>query len=154
MSELEVRIVRLEPMRVASVHGFGESPEGQALEKLIAWARPKGLLDDLEQHGVFGFNNPDPSPGSSNYGYEFWIVVGPDVGPEGEVSIKEFSGGLYAVTRCKGVSNIGKTWHQLGTWRENSKYKRAYHQWLEKPIGQIEVSPEELLLDLYCPIAE
>jgi hypothetical protein len=42
MSELEIRIVELEPMRVASVYGFGESPELQAWEKLIAWAGPKG----------------------------------------------------------------------------------------------------------------
>jgi DNA gyrase inhibitor GyrI len=156
MSELEVRIVRLEPMRVASVHGFGPSPERQAWEKLMAWAKPKGLLDDLERHRIFGFNNPNPSPGSPNYGYEFWIVVGPDVEPEGEVRVEEFSGGLYAVTRCKGVGNITRTWHQLGTWCENSKYKQGGHQWLEEHLGPLDTSLDEneLLLDLYCPIAE
>ena len=156
MSELKVWIERLEPMRVASVHGFDESPERHAWEKLRAWAKPKGLLDDLEQHRIFGFNNPDPSPGSPNYGYEFWIVVDPDVGPEGEVTIKEFSGGLYAVTRCKGVGNITETWHQLGTWCENSKYKPACHQWLEAHIGPVDTPQDEdkLLLELYCPIAE
>ncbi len=154
MSELEVRIVKLEPMRVASAHAFSASPEQEAWAKLLAWAKPKGLLDDRERHRIFGFNNPDPSPGSPNYGYEFWIIVGPDVEPEGEVGVKEFPGGLYAVTRCKGVSNITATWKQLVAWGEDSKYRRASHQWLEEHIGPVDIPQDALLLDLYMPIAE
>jgi len=156
MSELEVRIVELEPMRVASVHAYSASPEHDAWNKLIAWAKPQGLLDDPETHRIFGFDNPSPSPGSPNYGYEFWIAVGPDVEAEGEATIKEFSGGLYAVTRCQGVEEIGKTWKKLVAWLQDSKYKKAHHQWLEEHIGPAEPAPgpEELLLDLYAPIAE
>jgi hypothetical protein len=33
MSNLDVRIVKLPPMRVACVNGFGEGPEGMAFEK-------------------------------------------------------------------------------------------------------------------------
>jgi DNA gyrase inhibitor GyrI len=156
MSGLEVRIVRLAPLRVASVHAFSASPEHDAWEKLMAWAKPKGLLEDLETHRIFGFNNPNPSPGSPNYGYEFWIVVGPEVAPDGEAKIKEFAGGLYAVTRCKGVENIGETWKQLATWCEESKYRMASHQWLEEHLGPVGTpqAEAELVLDLYCPIAE
>lgn len=154
MSGLQVRIVKLEPVRVASVHGFGESPEHQAWEKLIAWARPKGLLDDLEKHRIFGFNNPDPSPGSPNYGYEFWIVVDPDVEPEGDVRIVDFGGGLYAVARCEGLGNIGQVWKGLVAWREDSKYRGGSHQWLEEHIGPVDAPQDEdaLVLDLYLPI--
>ena len=88
MSENEVRIEKLEPMQVASAYGFGEQPELEAWEKILAWAKEKGYAD-LSQHRFFGFNNPNPSPGSPNYGYEFWIVVGPDVEPEGEIKIVE-----------------------------------------------------------------
>jgi DNA gyrase inhibitor GyrI len=154
MSEVEVRIVRLEPMRVACVSGFGTSPEEEAWGKLLAWAKPRGLLDDRKAHRIFGFDNPSPSPGSPNYGYDFWIVVGPDVEAEGEATIVEFSGGLYAVTRCKGIGNIGQVWKQLVTWCEDSQYKRAHHQWLEEPLSGLDTPPDELLLDLYLPIAE
>ena len=37
MSELTVKIVRLEPMRVASGHGFGTVPELQAGDKMLAF---------------------------------------------------------------------------------------------------------------------
>jgi DNA gyrase inhibitor GyrI len=157
MGELEVRIVRLEPMRVASVHGFGESPEEEAWRKLEAWAKSKGLLEDPKRHRIFGFNNPDPSPGSPNYGYEFWIVVGPGVESEGGVKVKDFPGGLYAVTRCEVIGDpyeiIPETWKRLATWLEDSKYTYAHHQWLEEHI-RLHAPGQDFVLDLYAPIAE
>ena len=157
MSDLEVRIVRLELLHVASFHAFGGGPETMAWEKLVAWAKPKGLLDRPDQHRIFGFNNPDPAPGSPNYGYEFWIAVGPEVQPEGEARIKDFAGGLYAVTRCevKGDpgSEIPETWKRLLKWREDSRYRPAHHQWLEEHI-ETGAMPNEFVLDLYLPIAE
>ena len=61
MSE-EIRIVTLPRMRVACVNGFGESPEGQAFDKMLAWAKTHNLLD--KPYRPFGYNNPDPSTGS------------------------------------------------------------------------------------------
>jgi DNA gyrase inhibitor GyrI len=157
MTDLDVRIVNLEPLRVASAHAYGASPEGKAWEKLIAWAKAKSLLDDPEAHRIFGFNNPNPSPGSPNYGYEFWIEVGPGVEAEGEIEIKDFAGGLYAVTRCEDLNQIGALWQRLWAWREASAYGGASHQWLEAhvaPAPSLSQPVEELVLDLYMPIAE
>ncbi|HEX6384575.1 MAG TPA: GyrI-like domain-containing protein [Anaerolineae bacterium] len=157
MNEEKVRIVKLEPMRVASVLGFGQTPENEAWQKLTAWAEPKGFLDDPEQHRIFGFNNPSPSRGSPNYGYEFWIPVGPEVEAEGEVEVKEFPGGLYAVARCEvhgdPYESIPAAWKELVMWREESRYRSASHQWLEEHI-QTGAMPDEFTLDLYLPIAE
>ena len=157
MSDLPVRIVTLEPMRVASAHAYGPHPEGPAWDKLIAWAQPKGLLDDPAAHRIFGFNNPNPSPGSPNYGYEFWIQVGPEVEAEGEIEIKPFAGGRYAVTRCESLSQIGQVWKQLAAWSQESAYAHGTHQWLEEQIAPAPSAPQpegELVLDLYLPISE
>ncbi len=156
MGEQEVRIVRLEPLRVAAALGYGESPENQAWDTILAWARSKGLLEDLERVRFFGFNNPDPSPGTPNYGYEQWITVGPEVEAEGEVEIKTFPGGLYAVLRCKGIPNMEK-WKRLVNWQKSSSYKPAHHQWLEEQITSPldpSIGLEDLVFDLYLPIAE
>lgn len=156
MSDLEVRIVKLEPMRVASLYGFSKEPEGEAWKKLEAWARPKGYLDARVEHRIFGFNNPDPSNGSPNYGYEVWITVGPEVEPEGEVMILGFDGGYYAVTRCEvrggDYAVIGDTWKKLVTWREDSKYERGHYQWLEETIPEEGLQEGEFTLDLHLPI--
>ncbi len=158
MSTFDVRIVRLEPFRVASFLGFGESPEELAWSKLLPWAKEKGLLENPEKHRIFGFNNPDPSAGSPNYGYEVWIVIDSDeIQSEGELEVKDFPGGLYAVTQCivpKGQFEvIGATWQKLVAWREDSRYRYGVHQWLEETLP-LQLPDTEFVLDLYMPIAE
>ena len=73
MTTETVQIVTLEPMRVASAWAFGPNPEEMAWQKLVAWAESHDLLST--GHRVFGFNNPNPSVGSPNYGYEYWLTV-------------------------------------------------------------------------------
>ena len=154
MSDLEVRIVHMEPMRVASAHGFGTSPEPEAWSKILAFAESKGL--DRGAARFFGFNNPSPSPGSPNYGYEQWMTVGPEVGPEGEVIIKEIPARTYAVTRCEGLSHIGEDWQQLVLWFEDSPYKMPphWHECLEELLTPPDAPYEEYVFDLYLPIVE
>lgn len=158
MSELDVRIVNLEPMRVASFHAYGDSPENEAGKKLMAWAKPRGLLDTPSEYRIFGFDNPEPMPGSPNHGYEFNITIGPDIEPESDVKIKEFPGGLYAVARCEvqggGFEVIGETWERLAAWREgSSQYRDVGRQCLEEHIGPFEVS-DSFTLDLFLPISD
>jgi effector-binding domain-containing protein len=148
-------------MRVASARGFGESPEPIAWNKLLTWAESKGLLENLDDVRFFGFNNPNPSPDSPSYGYEQWITVGPDVSAEGDVEIKEFPGGRYAVSQCKGIENIGTTWQQTAAWVKDNSYTIGQHQWLEecltKPtsVASMDKTPlEDYVMELYCPIAE
>jgi DNA gyrase inhibitor GyrI len=157
MNEAEVRFVRLEPMRVASIWGFGEEPESIAFAKLEAWAGPRGIRENPEKHRIFGFNNPNPYPGSPNYGYEIWVEVGPEVEPTDDVRILGFEGGLYAVARCEIPEGqydlIGAAWKELAAWREDSKYRRGHHQWLEQSIAA-DTPGIEFILDLHLPIAE
>lgn len=156
MNDLNVRIVTLPPLTVVSVYGFGPSPEFEAWEKLETWARPLGLRDDPARHRIFGFNNPNPSPGSPNYGYELWIEIDPGMETAGDVKRIDFAGGTYAVARCEVPEGdyevIGRTWQQLVVWREESGVPAGSHQWLEEtvPVTQPGIA---MILDLYLPIA-
>jgi DNA gyrase inhibitor GyrI len=155
MSNFEVRIERLDPMRIASVRVVSETPERDAWSKMREWAEPLKLLEDVEKNPVFGFNNPGPAPGRREYGYEFWIRIDPDIQPKGDIQLREFSGGLYAVTKCSllGDPNILETWKLLWDWVLESKYEHRKTHELEKPLNPL--SPEEdLILDLYLPIEE
>ncbi len=156
MKSLDVRIVRLEPMRVASAHGFGQIPEEIAWNKILAFAAAKNLLNMPEGPRFFGFNNPNPAPGSPNYGYEQWMTVGPDVEGAGDVKIKEIPSRLYAVARCEGLDTIGEDWRQLVTWFEDSHYKKPAHfyEGLEELLVPPDGSYEDYVFDLYLPIAE
>lgn len=150
--ELDVRIVELPPIRVAAALSYGLSPEGKAWEKLVEWAKSKGL--PWEKARAFGFNNPSPSSGSPNYGYEVWMEVGPEVEGNGEIAVKDFPGGRYAVTRAVGVDHIFPTWRKLVAWCEDSPYTIGGHQCLEEHIEVRLDHPESLTLDLYLPIVE
>ena len=152
MPEIEVRIVTLEAMRVASTSGFGEQPELQAWNTLLTWAKDCGI--NLKERRFFGFNNPNPTPGSPNYGYEQWITVGPEEKSAEGIEIKEFPGGLYAITRCEGLQHISDIWMQLAVWREDSHYQEAHHQWFEECFTPEAERLEDYVFDLYAPIAE
>jgi AraC family transcriptional regulator len=164
MDQPDVRIVTIPPLRVARFHAYGEGPEMLAWEKLTAWAEPRGLLDYSEAHQIFGFNNPNPAPGSPAYGYEYWITVTPeetadisgDPSDDTSVEIITFPGGRYAVTRCvvqNPEADIPATWQKLVAWREQSAYGPGDHQWLERHI-YVNRPGEVFDLDLYLPIAE
>lgn len=158
MENQDVRIVTLPPMHVASFYAFSSSPENEAWNKLEVWAKDNGYWQDVSAARIFGFNNPDPSAGSPNYGYEFWITIGPDVHPGKEVKIKDFSGGKYAVLRCEVTGNPGveipAAWNKLVKWFEASHYKCGNHQWLEENLIRFNMDEHRFVLDLYFPIAE
>ncbi|MGY5864145.1 MAG: effector binding domain-containing protein [Candidatus Thorarchaeota archaeon] len=159
--KIQVEIVQLEPMTVASVQAISKSPEDDAWKKMVSFAEPKGLLKDLKKNPVFGFNSPNPSKGKEEYGYEFWIRISSDMKLEEGVEKKKFSGGLYAVTRCNLTKEATssflhehgqlESWANLSEWFKTSGYKKGKHQWLEKSINPNKPD-EDLQLDLHLPI--
>lgn len=147
---MDVRIVTLPPMRVASARATGPQPEYPAFKKLLDWAKPRDLLIGAR---VFGFNNPSPAVEGEDYGYEVWLTIEADVQPEDEINVRQFEGGLYAVLSVTGAENIGDAWLRLNDWLKTSGRKLGSHQWLEEQTGPLEVPPEQLKLDLYLPLA-
>lgn len=149
--ELDVKIVTLEPMRVASFRAVSESPEHEAAEMLLGWATGKGYLNDLENHPVYGFNNPNPSKERKEYGYEFWIKVDEEYKEEG-INLKDVAGGRYAVTTCRDLGEIGELWMKLDSWVQENGYEyRKEAECLEK-THNLGASDDQLVLDLYAPI--
>lgn len=155
MSEIDVKIVRMEPMRVASFHAFGESPENDAVEKLITWAQPLGLLSNPDEYPVYGFNNPNPEEGKKEYGYEFWIKVDEDYSEKG-ANYKTHEGGTYAVTRVEvrdPWEDIPKAWMNLLKWVQENGYKMKQDICLEHTLDPGAVNGQ-FILDLMLPIKE
>ncbi len=156
MNVTPFRIEKLEPMRIASVRVVSESPERDAWRKLRAWAAPRGLLADPSRHVVFGFNNPPPVPGRRRYGYELWIAIERDtpIG-EGEIEVKDFPGGLYAVATCQlcgdPTRSVRDIWRRLWESVQTGPFRwRGTHE-LERPHDPA-AATAEMVLDLYLPI--
>ncbi|MFW9980420.1 MAG: effector binding domain-containing protein [Candidatus Thorarchaeota archaeon] len=161
IKEIQVEIRQLDPMTIASVQAIGKTPEEDAWKKLVAFAEPRGLLKDQKKNPIFGFNNPDPTKGKEEYGYEFWIRIDSDMNLDEGVTKKKFGGGLYAVKRCNLTKEatseftqehgVSESWFRLHEWLKSSEYKKGSHQWLEKSVNPNKPD-EDLLLDLHMPI--
>ena len=156
MVQLKADIVELPAIRVASALGFGKEPETQAWEMIQSFAKKAGIDLRSEENRTYGFNNPDPSPGSDNYGYEIWLPVDSSIEAAAPVQIKQFPGGKYATTRFTGLSNIGRVWKELGAWVEDSPYTFGPNcsQCLEKLHNSFEPDIEKWIFDLYLAVAK
>ena len=155
MPDLNVRLESLPRMWVASVLAFGPAPEAVAWHRLREWASAKGILSDADRHPIFGFNNPSPTAGTKDYGYELWIRVDARETGDGAVAYKEFEGGLFAVTTCRlhGNPDILTTWRGLWEWAQDGPYRWRRAQELERVLNS-NAKEEEFVLELYLPVEE
>ncbi|MEW5826674.1 MAG: GyrI-like domain-containing protein [Candidatus Bipolaricaulota bacterium] len=150
----EVRIVDLPPMRVASALGFGRHPEDQASTAITRFARAKGWVPGSPGVRLFGFSNPNPTPGSPNYGYEGWLVVGPEVDAEPPIEIERVPAGKYAVTHCVGLEHLGERWRALSVWVEGSpdRFPACGDRCLEEFLNLMERDRSQWAIDLHIVI--
>ncbi|MEN6524610.1 MAG: GyrI-like domain-containing protein [Anaerolineaceae bacterium] len=151
MKDSEVTLITLPDVHVISAWAFNPSPENDAWEQLKAFAEPLGLLQPRNKPIIFGFNNPCPSLGSPNYGYEFCLVADPSVKATGDLKAKVLSGGLYARMEFdpSGTDfsvSIPAAWERLNAWVAASSYQQGSHQWLEEHSPQ--GIPQALLLPI------
>jgi len=150
---MEVRIVRAGPMRLAYAHAFGASPEEEAIERLMAWAGPRGLLGGLRDYHLFGANDPPPSEPGGEYGYYFGVTVPREVEAGEGVSVRDLPEGTYAVTRVRGVMGITDAWRELYDWVGASGYRVAGHG-LEELLSPLDGPVEGWAFDLWLPVED
>ena len=149
-----VTLVNLPPLRVAAAHAFGVEPESTAMERLLGWAGEQNLWPAARPRRFSGFNSPNPSPDSPEYGYEFWMALHESDNPvfTDEVRLKHFPGGQFAVVRCHGVENLRSSWQGLVNWAETNHRPLADNLLLEEFIIWENVSPDRFVFDLYLPL--
>ena len=149
----EIKLVTLKDMRVISFHGFGSSPESIAWNNLREWIKKNAFEGLVESQRFFGFNNPNPSPGSENYGYEQWMTLPESYEPKEGDTIKTLSGGLFAIGGFRGANPeaFGPAWQAVNDWRVDSEYVYdESRQWLEELLTKDSVMVEKPSVDFDC----
>ena len=129
-----VRIVLLPACTVASYHFKGENPEetvGAQMDKFVRESRLYELKPDAR---LFGFNHPNPSANSPQYGYEDWVTIPEDMEVPAPLVKKHFAGGLYAAHTIK--FGDFHEWNLLHKWViDNEKYTSNYSEQGEEIMG-------------------
>jgi DNA gyrase inhibitor GyrI len=146
-----VRIVTAGPFRVAVFHAFGAEPEPEAYDKLSAWARPRGLLDEPSSYLLLGRNDPPPPRAGGEYGYRYMLTLPENADIEQEVTVESLSRSTYAVVRS-GLRDMGSRWLALYEWAEGRGYTVSGHgveEHLALPDGE---AVEALTFDLWLPV--
>jgi effector-binding domain-containing protein len=121
---MEVRLEKLKTMRAAHVHALSETPEEDAMRKIMEWAGRKGLLGKGSRARLFG-RNTYPTDKPEPHGYEFMLTVEPNVKPDGDIDVKEIPSGSYAALRFKNIEKMGEAWGKLLKWVDESGHKQV-----------------------------
>ena len=152
---MEIRIEKIEPMRVASVRHIGPYEECEpAWQKLCAWAGPRGLFGPGVKMIGISYDDPEVTP-TEKIRYDACITVGDAIESEGEVVVRMIPGGDYAVATHKGpFTKLIETYNKFyGEWAPQSgrvvKKAACFEIYLNDPDR---TSPEELLTDIYIPL--
>ena len=155
MTDLEVKMVDLDSMHVVVATGYGVEPEDEAWGEILDFARSHRLDPWDQTHRFFGFNNPDPDPVGTEYGYEQWMTVPDDVGVAAPLQTRDVAGGRYAMVRIHGLDTIGKSWQYLAGWCEDHGLivDTDRNPCLEELLTPIEYSPDQWEMNLYLAVA-
>lgn len=153
-----VRIVLLPPCTVASYQFEGDDPEETVGEVVSMFIRSSGLYEIKPDARMFGFNNPEPQPGSDYHGYEDWVTIPDDMEVSAPLVKKHFAGGLYAAYTINFPDFY--EWNFLKEWVKNSeKYQEDHRDYLEEHLNWVYSShmgwPENGIdgkIDLLLPI--
>lgn len=129
-----VRIVLLPACTVASYHFIGENPEETVGAQMDKFVRESRLYEIKPDARLFGFNHPNPSANSSQYGYEDWVTIPEDMEVPAPLIKKHFAGGLYAAHTIK--FGDFHEWNLLSKWvSDNEKYTSNYSEQGEEIMG-------------------
>lgn len=153
-----VRIVLLPPCTVASYQFAGDDPEETVGEVMDMFIRSSKLYEIKPDARMFGFNNPEPQPGSDYHGYEDWVTIPDDMEVASPIVKKHYDGGLYAAYTINFPDFY--EWNFLKEWVKNSeKYQEDHRDYLEEHLNWVYSShmgwPENGIdgkIDLLLPI--
>lgn len=121
-----VRIVLLPPCMVASYQFTGDAPEEMVGEVMNTFIRSSKLYEKKPDARLFGFNNPNPEPGSDYHGYEDWVTIPDNMELPAPLVKKHFSGGLYAAYTIHFPDF--HEWNFLMEWVKNNEIYQADFQ--------------------------
>ncbi len=154
MENIAVRLVDLQPMHVVSATGYGQYPETEAWDLILDFTNERRIDPWDKTHRFFGFNNPDPSPETPEYGYEQWMTVDDGVAAHAPLDAKDVSGGLYATVHIRGLDTIGDAWQHLAGWCDEHGYAVAHDRepCLEELLTPIDTPTEDWEMDLYLAV--
>jgi len=151
----EVRLERVEPMRVAFVRHVGPYNEVETTwERLCTRLGKDGLLGPGTKFIGICYDDPEVTA-PEKLRYEACVTVDNDFEAQDDVGVQTIGGGEYAVaTHIGPYSLLGQTYAKLlGQWLPRSGRELRSEPSLEFYLNAPEsTDPEDLITDIYAPL--
>jgi hypothetical protein len=150
----EITIEELPPMTVGCYRAISATPEHDCSQYMQEWLERNPIQASSLRR--FGFD-VEVLPAESSLGkrgYETWLEIPTGVQPANGLTIRSFTGGLYAVMTLfkpfdKPFERIPNGWKFLHEWVLMSEaYQGGNHQWLEELLAHEDGDD----LKLYHPV--
>lgn len=113
-----LKIISLPLMRTASFNVVSESPEDEALNRIITWAENENLMSTAR---IFGYNTTPYEPLQKKYGWAACVTIPDNVKIPDFLEEKKLPGGLYA--SLESTNEVYDSWQKLTILlKENNEY--------------------------------
>ncbi len=139
--KFSAEVKELPERNVACIRHVGPYPKiGETIEKIFAWAGPKGLIQfpKTELLAVY-YDNPE-TVAQADLRSDACITVPEGTQPDGEACAMKIPGGVFAVAHVEiDVSEYGEAWDRLvGEWIPENGYvpddsRLCYELYLNDP---------------------
>ncbi len=154
--EMTVEVKEMPELHVAYCRHMGSYHRvGQAFEKLMRWAGPRGLLQ-FPKTQMLGVYHDDPEiTDPSKLRSSACITVPDGTVVDGEIGAMTVPGGKFAVARFQiSPEQFGEAWDEvMGKWMPESGYQPDDRPCYELYLNDPKTHPEgKFILDLCVPI--
>lgn len=155
VNAMEVKIKKLEPMRVAFMRHTGPYSEcGATWDRFVPRLGMLGLLGGDTLFLGLCHDDPEVTP-PEKIRYDACVTVDEKFVPEDDLGVQVIPGGEFAVTTHIGpYEKLGDTWAKLmGQWLPRSGRELRSSPCLEIYLTDPEnTDPEDLITDLHAPL--
>ena len=139
--KFEAEVKERPELNVACIRHVGPYPEiGKVIEKIFAWAGPKGLIQFPKTQVLAVYYDDPEKVDASQLRSDACITVPEGTPVDGEVKTMKVPGGLFAVAHVEiDISEYGAAWVKLcGEWMPENGYRRddsrlCYELYLNDP---------------------
>jgi len=124
--KFEASIKDLPERHVACIRHVGPYPKiGEAIERLFAWAEPRGLIRFPETAVLAVYHDSPEEVDTSDLRSDACITVPEGTPVDGDVKRMTIPGGVFAVAHVEiDASEYGEAWDKLiGEWMPESEYE-------------------------------
>jgi len=151
MMNAKIELKELPQLRMAYITQIGVDGLENAFDRIVKWARPKGILAKEGSDVVRVFHDSFKITDEDKIRMSIGVIVNDDILPEGEVGISTIESGKYLVGRFEIVlQDFEKSWNGLFLWMNDQGYKKAEGNPFEIYHNNFNEHPEKKCLVDFC----